>query len=280
MAFIRLQGSKILILHNRREGRKVHQEKLHVFESVADAADCAASDERWKRLCDSLALRLPRKSSLKQAVLRQKLQAMIEQFSTTEQVDPLKQAAGELNAALVSLKDPLPPRQLRTLASSREALQELSETIQDKLELLARAKEAQMSIAVETAGTVAEEIFDEGLTRYDRGEWNQAKDCFVRGLNIDPDHVDLLVHAGLSELLDNNLHLALGYFDRGVEIGRLKADEEIRKNPDEDFIKADDRAEHYKGWVCRLSSECPDWGTDRCDACEENPEVSSPSLYG
>ncbi len=59
----------------------------------------------------------------------------------------------------------------------------------------------------------AEQLFEQGLTHYERGEWDRAKARFVQGVKADPDHVDLHVHTGLSELLENNLDMALARFD-------------------------------------------------------------------
>ena len=42
MPFARAQGKKISILHNRREGRRVRQLRLHVFDSFAEAEESLA----------------------------------------------------------------------------------------------------------------------------------------------------------------------------------------------------------------------------------------------
>ena len=85
----------------------------------------------------------------------------------------------------------------------------------------------------EDGNVSAELLFEKGLDHYDHGEWDQAKTRFVQGIKVDPAHVDLQVHAGLSELLEGNHDLALARFDCAVELGRQEIDRFIAENPDE-----------------------------------------------
>lgn len=93
-----------------------------------------------------------------------------------------------------------------------------------------------------------------------------------------PDHVDLLVHAGLSELIEKNYHLALSYFDKAIELGKRHIDIEIANNP-EQYVKRDNLEKRATDKECRLADECTDRDTKKCKDCEENPENKAPNLY-
>lgn len=58
MAFARVQGTRIVILHSRRNGAAVRQEKLHEFSEFTAAWETVESDRNWNLLCKSLALTL------------------------------------------------------------------------------------------------------------------------------------------------------------------------------------------------------------------------------
>ncbi|MFO8073455.1 MAG: hypothetical protein R6V85_16445 [Polyangia bacterium] len=90
--------------------------------------------------------------------------------------------------------------------------------------------------------------------------------------------MDLLVHAGLSELLENSLELALARFDRAVELGKREADQLIASDPDK-YVKLED----FDTWLakqrCALADECPDLGTEACDDCDQHPRMNWVGLY-
>jgi tetratricopeptide (TPR) repeat protein len=90
--------------------------------------------------------------------------------------------------------------------------------------------------------------------------------------------VDLHVHAGLSELLEDNHDLALARFDRAVELGRQEIDRFIADNPYEHI-----KYENYESWLssrtCKLADECPELDTEACDDCDNHPRMEWIGLY-
>jgi tetratricopeptide (TPR) repeat protein len=282
MPFPRAQGKKILILHNRREGQKVRQERLHVFDGYADAEETLRSADSWAVLCDSIEANLGDSSQVDRVLLKKKLRTIIDRGPKQSRPDPLGKAAAELNETLQNLKQPLTPAQLKSLRTAEKELKELQRSIKEKLELLKTQNEEKKKMetySTREGGNISTELlFEQGLAHYDRAEWDRARARFVQGIKADPKHVDLHVHAGLSELLENNLDMALARFDRAVELGRQEIDRFIAKNPDEHL-----KYENYKDWLdsqtCRLADECPELGTDACDDCDHHPRMEWIGLY-
>ena len=282
MPFPRAQGKKILILHNRREGRKVRQERLHVFDTYADAEETLRSADRWAVLCDSIEANLGDSSHNDRGSLKKKLQAIIERGLIQSKPDPLGKAAADLREILQNLKQPLTPAQLKSLRTAEKDLKELQRTIKETLGLLTPPKKEKRKMetcSIREGGKMsAKQLFEQGLTHYDRGNWDRAKARFVQGVKEDPEHVDLHVHAGLSELLENNLDMALARFDRAVELGSREIERFIAEAPDE-HIKYDDHEGWLKNQTCRLANECPELGTDACEDCDHHPRMEWIGLY-
>ena len=281
MPFARAQGKKISILHSHREGRRVRQERLHVFDRFADAEEALASQERWGLLCDSIEANLGDESSVDRDLLARKLRVILDRVQTKAEPDPLQETVAGLTETLRYLERPLTPAQLRSLRAAEDNLRELGKVIGDTLELLEKKEEdktMQIDITDYQGSTPAELLFEQGLDHYRRGEWDEAKRRFIQGVKADPDHVDLLVHIGLSELLDNNLDLALAGFDRAVELGREETDRFIATYPDR-LIKFEDLAAWLADQTCEMAEECDDVDTEACNGCEHHPRMKRGSLY-
>lgn len=88
----------------------------------------------------------------------------------------------------------------------KDNLKRISELIDKKSDLF----EGDSMLAV-ARNENAEACLDQGLAHYEKGEWDKAKALFLEGLKIDPNHVDLLVHAGLVDFLHDSYPLALTY---------------------------------------------------------------------
>jgi len=280
VAFPRIQGKRIVILHSRRESGQVKQLRLHVFATFADAEEAVESDKKWGWLCDSMKANLSGKSSFNRQRLREKILKMLQKQNPGEKPDHLQKTTNELLETMLSFKDPLTPGHIKSLKAAKESLIGLTKVVGDKLKLLDKKEEEMISFddhGVYQENTT-EDILYEGLAHYERGEWDRAKDRFMQGLKVDPNHLDLLVHAGLSELLEENYLLALSRFDRALEIGKGKIDDEIESNPGE-YIKYEDFEKWAEGQVCELADECPDWGTDQCEDCDRSPVNSWTGLY-
>jgi tetratricopeptide (TPR) repeat protein len=280
MAFPRIQGNKILILHSIRKGKQIKQEKLHVFDSFADAGEVVNSDSKWSLFCDSLRMPLKGRRSINDRKLRTKIKQILEEHKTCDKSDQLNEAAIQLVVTLQSFEKPLQPYQLKSLERAKDSLNLLRKIIEEKLLLVPKSGgETMQSLDyVADNNQLAEEILDQGLELYWQGKWDEAKREFFRGLQVDPDHVDLLVHAGLSELIEENYHLALSYFDKAIELGKQHIDIEIANNP-EQYVKRDNLEKWAADKECRLADECPDRDTEKCKDCEENPENKAPNLY-
>jgi tetratricopeptide (TPR) repeat protein len=281
MPFARAQGRKISILHNRREGRRVRQLRLHVFDSFADAAEILASRERWELLCESIEANLGDELFVDRDLLAGKVRAILERVPKKTEANSLQAKIAGLIETLRYLERPLTPSQLRSLRAAWDDLDELRQVIGNTLELIEKKKEdntMQTDMTDNRDAVSAETLFEQGLAHYDRGEWDQAKKRFVQGVTVDPEHVDLLVHAGLSELLENNLDLALARFDRAAKLGRREADRLIASDPDE-YVKFED----FDAWLakrtCELADECPDADTEACDDCDHHPRMGWIGLY-
>jgi tetratricopeptide (TPR) repeat protein len=224
MAFVRVQGKQIRIMHTRRVGSSVRQERLHLFANPAEAAQVAASTERWKLFCDSLessfSIELTPESRQQ---LKEKLEEAISGFPQSSEADPLSYKVDELLSILRFFKEPLTPLLARTLYNSLEKLTSLQVTIGEKIQLLnqserttgKKSRKKQLS---------AEELFEQGMAFYEQGQWDKARSLFLDGLQANPYDVDLHVHAGLIDLLEEHYDMALARFTKAVELGKPLAD--------------------------------------------------------
>ena len=128
---------------------------------------------------------------------------------------------------------------------ARQPLTKLCALLEEKLTLLGEeepVKEDAMQPmnATGLAESPAEQCLDDGLELYEQGKWDEARKTFVRGLQLKPDHVDLLVHLGLCEMMYHNTEMALAHFDRAATFGQQEADRLIASDPTE-YIKECDR---------------------------------------
>jgi len=119
---------------------------------------------------------------------------------------------------------------------------------------------------------------DEGLTYYDQGKWDKAKKTFLRGLKLYPDHIDLHVHAGLCEYIDENYLFALTFYDKAQQLGKQFIDQEIQESPDF-YIKECDIEKMMKNKKCEMFKECPHFETEKCKDCEDYPMNEVIGLY-
>jgi tetratricopeptide (TPR) repeat protein len=232
MAFARLLGRKIEILHSHREGRRVGQMKLYEFDNAAEARAVGESPERWNLLCASLVASLGKQARFDGETLRHRVLELSRAMPDQDAPDnPVEELATKLRSSLQSFDAPLTPPQRAMLEGARGALIGLLTEIPERLTLLSRKglKEKTMD-DVHAPGT-ADRLLDQGLTLYEQGKWDDAKRRFLAGLNLDREHVDLLVHTGLCELTAGNLALALRYFEQAAAHGRIQVGTLIQKDP-------------------------------------------------
>lgn len=242
MASLRVRGKKIQVIQSVRVGKQVTQKCLHVFDSFADARDLLASPEAWALFCSSLAMTLGGKSRINSDELGQQL-AKILADTASDRPNPLEQAIDSLARVLSEFTPPLAPGHELTLRRMQDPLAALSAMIIEKLAQLKQKEEQQMHAMkspTRTADQHADDILESGLAFYERGQWDLAKREFLRGLGEYPRHVDLLVHVGLCELMENHEHLALSYLTRAVDLGKEEADAMIAAEP-EHYLKEADR---------------------------------------
>ena len=87
MAFARLQGSKIVVLHSRRTGSTVRQQKIHEFRSLEAAREVVQSDRAWALLCDSFQLAL-RDTRLDRDALRSSIRQALDRIPAEKNREP------------------------------------------------------------------------------------------------------------------------------------------------------------------------------------------------
>ncbi len=283
MAFVRIQGQKIVIMHSKREGKRVRQEKLHTFKNYAEAAEAIASDFRWNSLCDAIEL-AKKGNPLNRKALRKRIERALEDKGEWKR-DPLKEEIETLTRHLKACStSETTPANLRNIENCVDELEELVIVIDLLLENIRKQnrekEEMEMEMENRAEGiTTAESFFDSGLDEYSKGNWEKARLNFQRGLESDPEHVDLLVHSGLICLIDNDLELALAYFDRAGEIGVKQIERMIKEKPDE-YVKMEDFDEWAEENPCRYKDECQEeWNSISCRSCENHPYYSFNSLY-
>lgn len=225
MAFARLQGKKILILASQRKNGRVVQKKIYTFDTLAEAAQTVGSDIKWKLFCDTLEMQFA--ATFNRSKLRQNISAKLNGLDV-EGTDPVNASALRIISFLKNLKPPLSPKQRHSLELVKDNLKIISKLIDKKLNLC----EGDSMLAIDR-NQDTEACLDQGLTHYQKGEWDKAKALFLQGLKIDPNHVDLLVHAGLIDLIHDNYSLALTYFNKAAEIGKQFTDRMIASDPEE-----------------------------------------------
>lgn len=279
MAFFRVQGNKILILHSQRKEKTIKQINLHVFNSFSEAQEIVQSEKKWNLLCDSLRMSFPFKFKIQKDKLKHDLIKIIKKREGKTNSDPLNIQILKLNSILNAFSEPLLPYQIKSLKNAKQNLETLKSLVDLNLKrLIKKEEQMQFSESISKQNKSAEDYLEDGLDHYERGEWDQAKTIFLKGLMVESLNVDLLVHAGLSELIDNNNRLALNYFDMAFKIGKSEIDIKIEKEPDE-YIKYEDFEKWADNQICDYADECPDWNTDRCDDCDSNPITAFNSLY-
>jgi len=270
MAYSRIQGKKLIILHSRRSDRKIKQEKLYTFESLSDAADIVNSDTKWVLFCDTLSQQY--KIKLDRDKLKKGIQKKLESIQFDE-TDIFNKSVNQVIYFLKNCEVPLSPKQKQMLFKGKKNLEKIRDIIDSKLALL----DDSVSHMFEYKKDV-EDIFNRGLDCYELGKWDEAKACFLEGLKQDPDHVDLLVHAGLIELIHENYLLALNYFDDASRIGKKRADFMISNDP-ETYVKEIDLDAWADGKVCELLDTCSHRDTEECITCEHYPRNAKTDLY-
>ena len=285
MAFIRVQGNKIQILHSKRQGAKVTQVKLHVFEMVTDAVQTVENDKIWSAFCNSLEINNNIKSSINRKKLKQDMEKAIKKVKPVANKDPLKESVEKIMLLLQGFNGPLSPSQRLSIHTSKDDLKNLYNIIDEKLDLL---KEKELALTENTNYTKDynsewnqspdEDFFIKGLEYHDIGEWEKAKKAYEKGLEINPEHVDLLVHAGLIEFVYEHYHLALSYFDKALKFGKQVIDKEIELNSDI-YIKEEDFDKWVKNQEWKLTEECLNCYSKHCEECDNVPENQFTGLY-
>lgn len=224
MAFVRVQGKQIKIMHTRRVEGKVRQERLHIFSSPLDAVAAIGAEKRWKLLCDSIEANFGiTLTKVNRKGLKDKIQDVLKSFPTDSRADELFTKVQDLQQMLSAFSDPLTPQQANQLQNAKEALLLLMDTMDEKLELIASSEEDDM-FDMEEFESPVEAIFERGLDCYREGMWEDAMALYQRGLAMDPAHVDLHVHAGLINLHEEHYDLALAHFNQAIDYGKPLAD--------------------------------------------------------
>jgi len=271
MAFSRIQGNKITILHSSRIDGQVKQIKLHTFNKFSDAQELVDSDFNWNLLCETL------KKQFSVQINKKKLRQNIESKLKTvefQETDSTNKAILQVLWFLKNCKLPLSPEQRKILNQAKENLLQIKDIVDNKLLFL----DYPMDFLEKREETDAEKCLEQGLELYSQGAWDEARSLFLKGLEDEPDHVDLLVHAGLTEFILSNFSLALNYFNDAEKFGKQFADLMIETDP-ETYIKNIDLDKWTKNRLCDLAGECPDRFTDRCNNCEESPKYKKTELY-
>jgi tetratricopeptide (TPR) repeat protein len=271
MPFSRIQGNKLLILHSSRIDGKVKQIRLHSFDTFADAKETVDSNIKWDLLCETLKIQFG--VNINKKKLRESTANKLKEIEFDE-IDPTNSSVLRVLGFLKNCRPPLSPKQIKVLKKAENNLIALKDILDEKLKLL----EGPVKSFIRNGENEAEQYLDLGLDYYGQGEWDEAKQLFLKGLKIEPDHVDLIVHAGLIELIHQEYFLALNYFNNAMEIGRQFADLMIETEPDE-YIKDIDLDKWSENKVCDLADECPDRFTSRCNGCEESPKFQKTELY-
>ena len=233
MPFVRRQGRRIQILHSRRVGRTVRQIKLHEFRTPEELHELLRTPARWTELCDSMMACLSGEVRFDREALLGELTRLAETIPDAGTAGSLTTMASGLADALEALKAPLPPSARRDLIGAQPAFRRLVRVIPRVLKMATQyaTTEKEATVNLQELKGSATTLLDKGLDHYERGEWAQAKRMFVAGVQKNPTHVDLLVHAALSESLDGNHSLALEYLMRAVPLGREDVEKLIRKDP-------------------------------------------------
>ncbi|MCP4764098.1 MAG: hypothetical protein GY870_20160 [archaeon] len=270
MAFARIQGKKILILNSERKDGRIIQKKIHTFDTFSDAKQTVDTDVKWDLFCDTLQMQFD--SNLNRNKLRNNIIDKLKDINF-EYSDPINDAAMQILYFLKNLNSPLSPKQKSTIALAKNNLKKLIEIIDEKAPFF--EEDSMLSIAHDED---AEKCLDDGLGFYRQGEWDKAKMLFLQGLKIDPNHVDLLVHAGLIEYIHENYSPALTYFDNAVEIGKQFTDLMLATDPNH-YVKRIDIDRWAADKMCVMVDECPEWETGRCDDCDHNPKNQKTELY-
>jgi len=280
MAYPLVQGKKILIFHSTRNGKQVKQERLYAFDTFTDAKETINSKTKWSLFCASLQMHLEGKASINKNDLKVKIIKILEQTKNKDASDMLNKTTLQLISILQTYSAPLLPNKKKSLKMAKINLNLLSKAINENLILINKQKEEIMPLCLSQPkeNQTVEKLFNDGLDYFDQGDWDSAKEVFLAGIKLDPDHIDLLVHAGLSELIDKNYPLALSYFNKASTIGQKYIDTEIENNPDT-CIKHSCFDAWKENQVCHLAEECPDWETKKCEDCDNSPGNEYLGLY-
>jgi len=278
MAFPRLQGDSIVILHNRRVNKSIKQERLHVFQTFSAARQAVDDENQWRMFCDSLDMKLDGiAKKVNRSELKRKLKDLLEKAVIAES-NPIRDAALQMISVLSSLQHPLYPNQIKNLAYAEPLLKHLESLIGEKLAMLEKKAVQDMTPELNNASERIEHLYETGLELYSAGNWDEAKAVFLEGLKLDPGNIDFLYYAGSLEMIYDNHLLALSYFEKAERIGKEIIDGEIAKDP-EALIKQSEIDNTKDDRVCQYIVECPDWNTDNCNDCENNPKYEISDLY-
>ena len=270
MAYSRIQGKKLIILHSRRSDGKIKQEKLFTFETFSDAAEIIDSESKWASFCDTLS------QQFKIKIDKDKLKSGIKKKLASINIDDtdfFNTAVVQVLGFLQNCRLPLSPKQKQMLFKAKDNLEKIRDIMDSKLVMLDDSVNQMFEYNQDV-----EEIFHLGLGCYEVGKWDKARAYFLQGLKKDPEHVDLLVYAGLIELIHENHSLALNYFNDALRIGKKRADFLISNEP-ETYVKEIDLDKWAEGKSCDLIDECLSWNTDECFTCERHPKNEKSDLY-
>jgi len=262
MAYSRIQGKKLLILHSRRIDGKIKQEKLYTFESLKDASEMLDSESRWNLFCETLSQQFKIKidsDKLKKGT-RKKIEAI--NFDDT---DYFSTSVQQVLNFLENCNLPISPKQKQMILKAKTNLIKLKDIIDIKLSLLDDPIDIFSRYETEV-----DKIFGLGLDCYESGNWDEAKAHFLQGLKKDPEHVDLLVYSGCIELIHENYSLALNYLNDAARIGKKKVDLKISSDP-ETYVKEADIEKWIEDKFCDQIDDCLNWDTEKCFECENYP---------
>ena len=271
MAFSRIQGKKLFILHSFRSEGKVMQKKLYTFETLSDANEIVHSETKWKLFCDTLSQQFDIK------IDKEKLKKSIQQklaSTSFDDTDFFNTAVNQVLGFLTNCTVPLAPKQKQMLFKAKKNLEKIKNIIDSKLIMLDDSVHQIFEYNKDV-----EEIVDRGLGCYESGKWDEAKAYFLKGLQLDPNHVELLNYAGSIELIHENYLFALNYFEEAFRIGKKRIDFLIENEP-ETYVKKIDLDKWAEGKVCDIIHECQRWGSDECITCEWYPKNTKTDLYG
>ncbi len=241
MAFARLQGNTIRILHSRRQGKKVRHQEIYCFGTCDFAWKTVQSNVRWKAAAMAMLLELGRDAAEVESMdkLRTQITELLKDSPWFKHGgDAIKTAAAGLKDLLLNIDRPLSEPAVEALREAREELQFAKGLIETKLRLLDR-HEAGRAPIVDDTQLAADELLDKGMEFYWAGHWQEAQKYYLAGLQVAPEHVDLNVHAGLCCLLAEQLVEALVFFDRAYELGMAELRRMMAKTP-EDFMWRED----------------------------------------